>query len=376
MERLDRPAPNWGPQAAPAAWRLEQEAAQTLTRELFEREYLTARRSLAEIGQATGYTKRMVTRRARALGIPIAPAAPRALEVDAAWLREQYVTKNRSTADIATDISTSPMTVNRALEQLGIPRRSAGVDSHPHKLAKIDRRYPADIRAAVEGGLHGWHRLSRFQIAMAFPSLQTAAEFLGAHQSALVHQFQRLEADIGSALFVRGAFGRPHQPTPRGRKLLDALDRPHINALMQAALADRKHEFPDQAVLEKAAIDAAGRKPPGPLQPFDGIAVRRIRIMAPTLRLLQDLIEHDDPQFHGEQIVKRTGIDAGTLYPALHRLHKAAWLTSWPEPEQEWLAGAPPGRGPGRRRTYYALTPEGRRAARLEIERRAERAKT
>lgn len=371
MERLDRPTPNWRPQAAPAAWRREQEAARILTRALFEREYLTARRSLAEIGQATGFTKRMVTRRARALGIPIAPAAPRSLGIDEAWLREQYVTKNRSTADIATEIGANPMTVNRALEHIGIPRRPAGIGSHPHKLAKIDRRYPADIRAAVESSLHGWQRLNRFQIAMAFPSLETAARFLGADQATLVNQFQRLEAEIGSTLFVRGAFGRPHRPTPRGRRLLDALDRQHIKVLMEVALSGRRQQLPDQATLELAAIDAATRKAPGPLQQFDGIKVQRIRVTAATETVLRDLIDHGAERTHGQEIATRTGLDDATVYPNLRRLLAAGWLTSWPEDEQEWLAGAPPGRGPGRRRTYYTLTDDGRRAARHEIERRS-----
>jgi DNA-binding MarR family transcriptional regulator len=371
MEHLDRPARNWGPQAAPAAWRREQEAAQVLTRELLEREYVTARRSLAEIGQATGIPKRTVARRARALGIPIAPAAPRTVGIDEAWLREQYMAKNRSTADIATEIGASPMTVNRTLEQMGIPRRPAGIDSHPHNLAKIDRRYPADIRAAVEGGLHGWHRLNRFQIAMAFPSLETAARFLGADQSTLVRQLQRLEADIGSTLFVRGAFARPHQPTARGRRLLNALARPHIKALMETGLAERRHEFPDQAALEKAAIDSATRNPPGPLQPFDGIEAQRITITAATKTLLRDLIDRGTERTYGQEITTRTGLDSGTVYPNLRRLLAAGWLTSWPEDEQEWLAGAPPGCGPGRRRTYYALTDNGRRAALHEIERRS-----
>jgi hypothetical protein len=35
---------------------------------------------------------------------------------------------------------------------------------------------------------------------MTFPSIEAAATYLGAHQSALIHQFQRLERDIGSPL--------------------------------------------------------------------------------------------------------------------------------------------------------------------------------
>jgi hypothetical protein len=57
------------------------------------------------------------------------------------------------------------------------------------------------------------------------------------------------------------------------------------------------------------------------------------------------------------------------LYPMLHRMRRAGWLTSHPEGEQSWLAGAPPGRGLGGRRTYYNLIPERYRAACHELDR-------
>jgi DNA-binding MarR family transcriptional regulator len=239
-------------------------------------------------------------------------------------------------------------------------------------LATLDRRISPDIRAAVEGTLHGWKRLRRFQVAMAFPTLNEATAYLGLPASGLVAQLQRLEADIGEPFFNRSTVARPHAPTPRGRKLLAALERPPTAARMAQDLGESLEALPDQAVID-AALERfrRPRKDRGPLRPFDDIPIERIRIMAPTLRLLQDLVEHDYPQFYGEQILKRTGIDPGTLYPALHRLHRAGWLASWPEDKQEWLAGAPPGRGPGRRRTYYALTPDGRRAAEHEISIRA-----
>ena len=204
------------------------------------------------------------------------------------------------------------------------------------------------------------------------PTLDEATAYLGLPASGLVGQLQRLETDIGELLFTRSTLACAHTPTPRGRELLAALKRAAAAARMAQALGQSLEPLPD-----RVAIDAALKRfqqPPkqrGPLRPFDDIPVKRIRIMAPTLGLLQDLVEHHDPRLHGEQIVKRTGIDAGTLYPALHRLHDPGWLRSWPEDEQEWLAGAPPGRGPGHRRTYYALTADGRRAAHYEIDARA-----
>ena len=56
------------------------------------------------------------------------------------------------------------------------------------------------------------------------------------------------------------------------------------------------------------------------------------------------------------------------MWPSgIEAIHTAGCLTSHPEDEAEWVAGAPPGRGPGRRRTYYQLTPDGLRAATHEL---------
>ncbi|RYE37843.1 MAG: hypothetical protein EOP24_48305, partial [Hyphomicrobiales bacterium] len=45
----------------------------------------------------------------------------------------------------------------------------------------------------------------------------------------------------------------------------------------------------------------------------------------------------------------------------------SGWLISSDEDEADWLASAPPGCGPGRRRTYYRLTPNGCCAALREL---------
>lgn len=369
LERLDRPERTWTYRDKPEAWKREQ----LLTREFFEREYVGARRSLRQIGEELGLNRSTIGLYAQRHGIETDQVPRRRIPIDEAWLREQYIRHQRSTSDIANEIGVTQMTVNNALNRLGVQMRPTGVASHPQMLTALDRRISRDIRAAVEGSLHGWKRLHRFQIAMAFPTLNDVERHLGLPKSGLVAQLQRLEADIGEALFIRSTPGKAQTPTRRGKKLLQVLDRPHIKALMAEALGTQMEPMPDQTGLHAAAERfSQPRKNPGPLKPFDGITVTRTRIMAPTLRLLQDLVEHGDPHFYGHEVAARTGIDTGTLYPALHRLQDAGWLTSWPEPEQEWLAGAPAGRGPGRRRTYYAFTPEGRHAAEHEITHRAE----
>jgi Bacterial regulatory helix-turn-helix protein, lysR family len=90
---------------------------------------------------------------------------------------------------------------------------------------------PPDIRRAIEGSLHGWQRLHRFQQAMACSAIGAAARQIGAHPSALIHQFQRLERDIGATLYHRSSPGHPMRPTARGNALLQALDHPAVRAL-------------------------------------------------------------------------------------------------------------------------------------------------
>lgn len=369
LERIERPERVFT-KGAPLAWHREQELTRILTPEYFQREYVEARRPLREIAQSLGTTRAIVTDHAHRHGIDTDQAPRKTTPIDEAWLRKRYERDQHSTGQIADELGVTQMIVNRAAARIGVRLRPAGITSHPQMLTTLDRRLPRDIRQAVDASLHGWTRLRRFQIAMALPSLDETDRYLGKRRSALTTQLQRLENDIGDTLYTRSAIGKPHTPTPRGRKLLHALQRPTTQAHMAQALGPHLEPMPDQATIDAATtrFHTPPKKPgPKPLHPFTDIRVEPIHIGPATLRLLQDLLAHDDHQFYGEQIRKRAGIDTGTLYPALHRLHTAGWLTSWPENEQEWLSGAPPGRGPGRRRTYYALTPEGRRAAQTEI---------
>jgi DNA-binding transcriptional LysR family regulator len=68
---------------------------------------------------------------------------------------------------------------------------------------------PPDIRRAVEGTLHGWQRLHRFRQAMTCPAIGIPARQIDAHPSALMHQFERLEQDIGAQLYQRSRPGHP-----------------------------------------------------------------------------------------------------------------------------------------------------------------------
>jgi hypothetical protein len=74
LERLDR---QHDEPAIVGYWRREQQATQLLTREFFEREYVHARRSLADLAAETGFRKGILARYANNTGIPSGEAAHR-----------------------------------------------------------------------------------------------------------------------------------------------------------------------------------------------------------------------------------------------------------------------------------------------------------
>jgi DNA-binding transcriptional LysR family regulator len=69
---------------------------------------------------------------------------------------------------------------------------------------------------------------------MKFPTLKAAAEHLGAHPTALVTQFQRLEHDIGALLYHRATSGSPLRPAPQGSSLVRVLRQTYIHHLLLA----------------------------------------------------------------------------------------------------------------------------------------------
>ncbi|HEX9354502.1 MAG TPA: TniQ family protein [Streptosporangiaceae bacterium] len=233
LEQVPRPARQWGKAAAPIVRQWQNRARRVLTREFFQREYVQAGKTLRQLEAETRFPRKFLAERAREHGITVAGAFDPA-PIDPAWLREQYLTRRRSYTDIAAELGVQDVTVIAAARRHHMPSRPPGVHSRPEMLAKLSNDVPRDIRRAVEGGLNGWHRLQRFQTAMTFPTIEAAAAHLGTHQSALVHQFKRLEHDIGAKLYHRSTLRQPMRPTPRGAVLLRALHRPDVQALAAA----------------------------------------------------------------------------------------------------------------------------------------------
>ncbi|MEU6548356.1 hypothetical protein [Streptomyces sp. NPDC046859] len=127
-------------------------------------------------------------------------------------------------------------------------------------LAKLDDSVPRDIRAAVEGTMHGWLRLHRFQIHVAFTTLSGTADYLNVEGGVLSMQFSRLERAIGAELFRRATGRDPQRPSPRGTALLRQLDETHIRKPMHNALGRNIVRMPDQETRGAAQTASAPRR--------------------------------------------------------------------------------------------------------------------
>lgn len=79
-----------------------------------------------------------------------------------------------------------------------------------------------------------------------------------------------------------------------------------------------------------------------------------MRITRATRRVMEVLMKKVTDSHYGLEIMKETNLPSGTVYPILHRLEAAGWLSaSWEDidPEKE---GRPP-------RKQYTVTGEGAR---------------
>lgn len=82
----------------------------------------------------------------------------------------------------------------------------------------------------------------------------------------------------------------------------------------------------------------------------------------PTLSVLNTLIDPPGALLYGYDLMQRSGLKSGTLYPILARLERLGFLSSSWEAIDPVQAGRPP-------RRVYALTPEGQHFAMTELER-------
>src|SRR3954451_3683690 len=80
-----------------------------------------------------------------------------------------------------------------------------------------------------------------------------------------------------------------------------------------------------------------------------------------TMKVLARMLDDPGGEWYGFDLIERTKIKSGTLYPILIRLEKAGWLESRLENVDPRLAGRPA-------RRLYSLSGEGELAARSAIE--------
>jgi PadR family transcriptional regulator, regulatory protein PadR len=83
------------------------------------------------------------------------------------------------------------------------------------------------------------------------------------------------------------------------------------------------------------------------------------RLTAPLVKLLRVLLADPTSKYWGFEIMKRTGLASGTVYPLLARLEGMGWLESGWDDEPA-ISGRP-------RRRYYKLTGSGIASARVAL---------
>ncbi|HZE41615.1 MAG TPA: helix-turn-helix transcriptional regulator [Stackebrandtia sp.] len=85
-----------------------------------------------------------------------------------------------------------------------------------------------------------------------------------------------------------------------------------------------------------------------------------VRVTPTVAAVLAALLAEPDAEHYGLDLVRRTGLSAGTLYPILMRLRRAEWVEATWEDIDPHEAGRPA-------RRYYRLTPHGAATARSEL---------
>lgn len=84
-----------------------------------------------------------------------------------------------------------------------------------------------------------------------------------------------------------------------------------------------------------------------------------IKLSFATLQILAQILREPRDRHFGRELMNRTGLKSGVVYPILARLEDIGWLTSTPE--------EPPGDGRPPRR-YYRLTGAGETEGHAAVE--------
>lgn len=148
------------------------------------------------------------------------PPAPGVHYLDPAWLREQYVTWQRTLRGIANEVGCSKASLMHFAKEHAIPLRprSGGNAFISHSAAPV---HPADLPDLLRTALTGQgarQRIDRFLLIAEHRNLRQAAEHGGGSRTAYSMQLTALERQCGGELIGRGA-PRLGELTPLGRQL-------------------------------------------------------------------------------------------------------------------------------------------------------------
>ncbi len=127
--------------------------------------------------------------------------------IDPAWLREQYVTWQRTLRGIASEVGCTPASLMLFAKQHGIPLRprSGGDAFISHGATTV---HPADLPDLLRKALTGQgarRRIDRFLLIAEHRNLRIAAEHGNGSRTAFSMQLTALERRCGGRLIGRGA---------------------------------------------------------------------------------------------------------------------------------------------------------------------------
>lgn len=181
--------------------------------------------SIREIATRTQLSRQTVANLVDEYRIEVAVAPTRnPINVDADWVKKQYLDELRTFPEIAAEIGVSASGLTRWARRRKIQRRGRGSQNHAAALnaRRRARSVPPLLKAAMaETG--GWERLHRFKHVACFPSLDLAAESIRTTPCTLSRQIRRLERETGGTLIHRATRRRPMTVTKHGASVLQAI---------------------------------------------------------------------------------------------------------------------------------------------------------
>jgi hypothetical protein len=191
---------------------------------MFTRHYLDQHMSLGQIDRLAGFSRGSAGWLAREYAIPVRGGTDDRLRVHPTlpreWLFDQYVTHERSLADLAREKQLSTSTVGHWAKIYRIPiQRHRAIRMNIPAAASAA---PPLLRPAITGP-SAWQRLHRLAEATRHPTFRQAATALGVQVSALIDHVNRLEREFGEPLLERAGPRRTTRPTAFGRKVISTL---------------------------------------------------------------------------------------------------------------------------------------------------------